>query len=293
MRTLFYVSTLSLALASLAAPLVAADSAYITSEGRFDTSLTASTSSYDTFFLGETKLSNKDAFGSDEKVTQNTVTLAVRYGITSRVGVDLSVGQTAVNFRPQTEKVGGLDDTRIGITSVLVSEFDDVGVDYHLPTISMRIGGIIKGTYDSGADVVGPSAPGLGENGAEAALLFGKYFADIGFGLNASVGFKHYSGEVPGRLLWSAGAYQSVVDQVVLSGQITSERSGSGPDIGGPGFTGDFKAVREEDTQGELSVTYTGLTDTQVGVFGAKCLSFGNRNVGNATTLGIFVGHLF
>ena len=288
-------SCVSLCLAALAAPslVMAADSAYVPKVGGIDTSLTISRSSYNNFYLGDVKVSNKDAFGSDEKVNQSTATLALRYGVNARTAIDVTVGYTSVDFKPLDKKENGLDDTRVGVTTILADEFDDALAQYNLPTVSLRVGAIIKGTYKTGENVAGPTAPGLGANGAEAAVLFGKYFTSIGFGLNASAGFRYYAENVPGRLLWSAGAYQVIADQVVISGQVQASRAGTGPDIGGPGFTGDFRVVREEKTEGELALTYTGIPDSQFGIFGAKVIGSGNRNVGDATTFGLFLGHLF
>jgi hypothetical protein len=289
------LSCVSLCLSALALPslAIAADSAYVPRVGGVDTSLTISRSSYDNFYLGDVKVSNQDAFGSNEKVYQGTASLAVRYGVNARTALDVTVGYTSVDFKPLDIKEKGLDDTRLGVTTVLADEFDDALAKYNLPTVSMRIGVIIKGTYNTGESVAGPTAPGLGANGAEASLLFGKYFASIGFGLTASAGFRYYAEEVPGRLLWSAGAYQVIADQVVVSGQVQASRSGTGPDIGGPGFTGDFRAVREEKAESEIAVAYTGIADSQFGIFGAKTLASGNRNVGDATTYGLFLGHQF
>lgn len=275
-----------------AAALHAADSPYLPGAQRVSVGLSASRSQYDNFFLGDKKVSNKDAFGSDEKVTQDTVSLNGQYGLTKRVAVDLTVGYTRVDFKPVDLKNKGRDDTYLGLTTIALDEFDPEVAEYNLPTVAVRVGAIIAGSYDVG-EIGVPSAPGLGVNGAEASVILGKYFGTIGFGLTASGGFRHYAGAVPGQLLWSVGAYQSIIDQVVLAGRVHGSRSTTGTDIGGPGFTGYFPGVREEKTEGELSVTYTGLTDSQVGLFAATVFDSGARNTGDATTFGFFVGHLF
>jgi len=272
--------------------LHAADSPYLPGAERTSVSLGASRSQYDNFFLGDQKVSNKDAFGSDEKVTQDSISLTGQYGLTKTLAVDLTVGYTRVDFKPVDLTNKGRDDTYLGLTTVTIDEFDPAIAEYHLPTVAIRVGAIIAGSYDSGAIGV-PSAAGLGANGAEASLILGKYCTEIKFGLTASVGFRNYVGDVPGQLLWSVGAYQSIVDQVVLSGRLHGSRATTGPDIAGPGFTGYFPGVREEKTEGELSVTYTGMVDSQLGLFAATVIDAGARNTGDATTFGFFVGHLF
>ncbi len=279
---------ISFALLSLASLGSAVDSPWIPAVGSLETNLSYARQSYDRFWLGEKEVSNKDAFGSDKTVVQNTGTLSGRYGINAWLAADLAVGYTSIDFAPLDQTESGINDTRFGVQGLVLDEFNPQFTAS--PTLSVRLGGIIAGTYDTGDQVVGPSAPGVGSNGIELSAQLGKSCSEIGFGVSSQLGYRwNLTDDVPDALFWSVGAYQSILDQVVVGAAYRVDNSRSGPDIGDPGFT--FPAVRQEKSNVDVNLTYVGYPGCQVGVFGSWAVD--GRNVGKETVYGLFVGHTF
>jgi hypothetical protein len=268
-------------------PIFSADTPWTPSAQHFDADLSVVYQAYDHFWLGDTKLSTKDAFGDDGKVTQTTATLSGVYGITDWLAADLSVGYTDIDFKPLDETDSGLNDTTLGLQARVLDENNSVSP--YLPTISFRLGAILKGTYDT--DVGAPTAAGLGTNGYDLSLALGKFFVDTGTGVFASGGFRDYASDIPTSRYWALGAFQDIAGQASVHAIYRSSASTSGVDIGGPGFTGDFTKVKEERESIEGGVTYIGYADARIGFFVARVID--GRNVGQDLVLGLNGGYSF
>ena len=195
---------------------------------------------------------------------------------------------TDIDFKPLDKTDSGLNDTTFGLQARVLDEYSN-SVSPYLPTISIRLGGILKGTYET--DIGTPTGAGLGTNGYDLSLAVGKFFIDTGTGIFASGGFRDYASSVPSVRYWAIGAFQDVAEQVSVHAIYRSSASTSGVDIGGPGFTGDFTKVKEERELIEGGVTYIGFPDARIGIFIARVLD--GRNVGQDFVLGLNGGYSF
>ena len=268
-------------------PAFSADTPWTSSAQHIDTNVSVVYQAYDQFWLGEQKLSTKDAFGADGKVTQTTATVSGMYGITDWLAADLAVGYTRIDFKPLDKTDSGLNDTTFGLQARLLDENNPASP--YLPTISVRLGGILKGTYET--DIGTPTGAGLGTNGFDGSLAVGKYFVDSGTGVFASGGFRDYASDVPSVRYWALGAFQDVAGQASVHAIYRSSASTSGVDIGGSGFTGDFTKVKEEREAIEGGITYIGCPQARIGIFIARVLD--GRNIGQDLVLGLNGGYSF
>ncbi len=268
-------------------PAFSADTPWTPSAQHIDTNVSVVYQAYDQFWLGEQKLSTKDAFGADGKVTQTTATVSGMYGITDWLAADLAVGYTRIDFKPLDKTDSGLNDTTFGLQARLLDENNPASP--YLPTISVRLGGILKGTYET--DIGTPTGAGLGTNGFDGSLAVGKYFVDSGTGVFASGGFRDYASDVPSVRYWALGAFQDVAGQASVHAIYRSSASTSGVDIGGSGFTGDFTKVKEEREAIEGGITYIGYPQARIGIFIARVLD--GRNIGQDLVLGLNGGYSF
>lgn len=268
-------------------PAFSADTPWIPAAQQLDVDLTLVTQAYDQFWLGKQKLSTKNAFGGDGKVTQKTATVSGVYGVTDWLAADLAIGYTDIDFKPLNKTDSGLNDTTLGLQARVLDENNSICA--YLPTISVRLGGIIKGTYET--DIGTPTAAGLGTGGYDASLALGRFFVSTGTAVFASGGFRDYASDVPTVRYWSLGASQDIVSQASIHAIYRGSSSSSGVDIGGPGFTGDFTVVKEERESIEGGVTYIGYPNARIGIFVARV--FDGRNIGQDMVLGLNGGYSF
>ena len=151
---------------------------------------------FDEFWMGETKV---DLGGH---LRQQTALLGVDYGITDDLALDATVGWvwSEADGVFDDGDDDGLTDTTFGIRQRLVDEttFDQ----WWLPSIALRIGGIIEGTYDENF----PFSAGDGASGAEVSLIGGKTICP-GFGLYGDVGYRYRDGDVPDEWFGSSGFF--------------------------------------------------------------------------------------
>jgi hypothetical protein len=143
----------------------------------------------------------------------NTGMLSVQYGLSRRLALDLTVGFTSGATRffdpdrdPHTTM--GLMDTQFGLRYQVLSErsawrFDEGKKSWH-PNLTLRLGGIIEGTYD--ADF--PFAPGDGGSGLEPSVGFTKELFDFGLGLYGLAGWRIRNHGLPQTLFAHVGASQ-------------------------------------------------------------------------------------
>src|SRR4030095_12695673 len=211
-------------------------------------------STFDEFWVKDTKISNPP---NGKSLNQYTPYLSLEFGILRNLAVDATVGYSITD----TDAFGGdsddgLADTSIGLRYRLI---DENNARYNwLPTLTLRAGGIIAGTYDENF----PFSAGDGANGLEGSLLFGKAIGQSGFGLYGDIGYRFRENPVPDDIFGTAGIYQQV-GPVTLTFGYRHVQGLSGLDIGGPGFdpaAGDspgFPAVREINQIVEGGVTFT------------------------------------
>ena len=161
-------------------------------------------------------------------IEQNTTFVSLNYGLTDSLALDAQGGHSEVETDNGMES-DGMIDTNVGLTWRVVDE--DIS-ETGMPSIAVRVAGIIAGDYDTGM----PHAIGDGGDGFEASLLAGKIF-DGRFALSAEVGRRERSDNVPGETFLNIGAYLVAMPRLALLAQYHKTMSDGDLDIGGPGFS--------------------------------------------------------
>ena len=210
-------------------------------------------STFDEFWMKDTKIDNPP---NGKSLDQYTPYLSVEYGILPNLAVDGTVGYSFTD----TDAFGGdsddgLADTHIGVRYRLVDENN--APRSWMPTLTIRAGGIIAGTYDENL----PFSAGDGAHGLEGSLLFGKAFS-FGFGFYGDIGYRYRESPVPDDVFGTAGIFQQF-GPVTVSAGYRHVQGLSGLDIGGTGFnpaagsSHGFPALREINQIIESGVTFT------------------------------------
>jgi len=158
-------------------------------------------------WIGDTKTSIEMKPKDDFEL--NDGMLRLDYGLSRRFALDLTFGYTSAATRawnPQNEPqtAQGLMDTQLGVRYRLLDESEDQR--WYVPTLTLRLGGIIKGTYD--ADF--PMAPGDGASGIEASVMLTKTLSQSGFGVYGEFGYRLRDNHVPQTIFGSAGVSETI-----------------------------------------------------------------------------------
>ena len=239
--------------------------------------------SYDEFWAGNKKVKLPD------DVVQHTGYLSLEYGILDDLALDLTMGYTGTDtdaFGPGNND-DGLTDTVFGLRYRVLDE-QKAGCPL-IPTLTLRIGGIIEGTYDANF----PFSAGDGACGAEGSLLVGKQIC-TGFGLYGGIGYRTRNQKVPDDFFASAGFYASYRGfsgtfgyrhVQGLSGGNIGDSTGKNVfnPAGGPNAYG-FPEVKEINQLIEASLGYTDRGGRYYSVFGAKNVD--GKNTGDKWLLG-------
>jgi hypothetical protein len=240
-------------------------------------------STFDEFWAGRTRVGPLKA--NNESLDQYTGYLALEYGILENLAADATLGYSATT---RTMALGegdeGLTDSLIGMRYRLLDEKN--APCPFAPSIAIRVGGIVAGTYDSNQ----PFSVGDGAHGFESSLLVGKSFGATGFGMYGDIGYRVRENPVPDDLFASVGVFQQI-GPVTANFGYRHVQSLSGLDIGGPGFNppagraSGFPAVKEINQliEGGISYTDDGGRVYQVSV--AK--SVDGRNTGDKFIFGV------
>lgn len=236
-----------------------AQSAWLPAPGQFVATPAFSYSTFDEFWVGDTKVGPLKA--NDESLDQLNVFLSLEYGIMDRLAADVTVGYTTVG---STDTFGnssedGLADSILGIRYQLTEETDV------LPLIAVRLGGVIAGSYDENT----PFAPGDGANAIDGSLLFAKTFGGSGFGAYGGIGYRFRDSHAPDEFFGSLGVFKQFsgiftdADAITVSAGYRHIQSTSGLDIMGPGFDpgagagSGFPALKEINQLVEGAIGYT------------------------------------
>lgn len=273
-----HLFTLTLLLGTLASP-VFAQSPWLPERHQLDTTITYVYTEYDEFWRAD------DRVNPDFNIDQHTGLFSLDYGIFKDLALDLEIGYTNTIFDSPggDPDDAGLSDTHVGLRYRLVDEFEQESP--WIPTLTLRVGGIIEGTYDTGF----PFASGDGASGAEASLLAGKVFGDSGFGTRGEVGFRWRAEDVPEDVFVGAGIFQTFWERLTLSVDYYHSNALSGEDIGDPGFT--FPQLEEDYHLVQGGIGFALNRDNYISGFYGRV--FDGRNTGEKNILGISYTHSF
>lgn len=272
---------------------VHAQNAWLPQPGEFVISGTYVFQTYDEFWMGKRKADFPDT-------DQHTLETTLEYGIFEAQDFALAFDAAFAYVRvigtrpagapaPGAPAAGvndGLNDVRLGLRFRVLDEFAH-DTDF-LPTVTVRVGGIIEGTYDVGS----PEAPGDGASGVEVSLLAGKEIVDTGpgfLGFYGDVGYRYRAEDVPEDIFFSFFVYQRLCDMFTVSVGYRHVQGLSGPDIGGPGFTGfaDFPLVKEISQTVEGGISFHDEGGRDWGIFVADTVE--GRNTADRFIVGISV----
>jgi len=194
-------------------------------------------------------------------LTQTTAGMDAEYGVAKNFAVDLSLGVSTVNYQggpsngvvlTQDDKLTrrGMTDTKLGVSWRMVDEF--ASINEATPTLTLRLGAIIAGNYDTGF----LNAVSDGADGYEIGLKFGKIFLGSNAGLYGDIGYRWLSSSTPDEWEASLGVFKTS-GKFTYSVGLREKQSVGGIDILGPGFTLDrFTDVREKNRSAEFGLTW-------------------------------------
>jgi hypothetical protein len=260
-------------------------SAWLPAPKQFKVTPGFSFSTFDEFWAGDKKVSNPP---NGDSLNQYTGYIALEYGILQNFAADATIGYTATS----TDAFGGnasddgLMDTSLGLRYRLVDEFNSSHP--WAPTVTLRAGVVIPGTYDENA----PFSAGDGAHAFEGSLLLGKAIGATGFGLYGDIGYRVRENPVPDDVFGTAGVYQQI-GPVTLAVGYRHIQSVSGIDIGGSDFnpalgaSHGFPAVKEINQLVEGGITFTDKGGRNYQFSVAK--SVDGRNTGDKWVFGFNV----
>lgn len=254
-----------------------AQTAHVPEPGHLTLTPVATLQTFDQIWAGRTRM----ALPSD--LAQRTAAVSVDFGLRDGVALDATVGYSVTESTafggPATDR--GLSDTAVGVRWRLLNEHES-GRPHAYPTLAIRVGGVIRGTYEDNR----PFSVGDGGSGIEVSLLADKTLPG-GIGVQQEVGYRRRNRSVPSDLVGGAGLYRSF-GAATISGNYRVVQGQSGPDIGDPDF--EFRLLRETDhvASAGLGVAHGGR---YYQVFGAK--SVRGRNTGAKVVLGAAVTFSF
>ena len=229
--------------------------------------------SFDEFWMG-----SSTKVGLPDDVVQQSALLSAEYGLSTDWALDTTLGYAWVDTSAfgQDASDSGLSDSRIGARWRFLDENETAASWY--PSLTLRAGAVIAGTYDEGL----PFSAGDGAHGGECSLLFGKTLGGSGFGFYGEFGYRVREHPVPDDLFGSVGVFQSI-GPVTLGAGYRHCQALDGMNIGDPGFT--FPELKEVTQLFEFGVGFRDKLGLYYQAFGA--LSIDGQNTGDKLILGV------
>lgn len=231
---------------------------------------------FDEFYGGET-LTDFPPGHLDQYSTR----LFFDLGVWRDLAFDLSLGFTGTQSSTIPGDIG-LDDTLMGLRWRAVDEFEME--QRWVPTLSLRVGGIIAGTYDPDTF---PAAAGVGGSGFEANVALGKLLP-WGFVASSDFGYRTRSNDVPDDWRAHVTLSKTFFERLNLEAGFTHKQSIDGIDLGDPGFTpARSPELREIYSNIEVGISTIDSRSFQYGLFYAYTLD--GRNTGKKNIVGASV----
>lgn len=225
-----------------------------------------------------------------DTLSQDTVWVEGRYGLSDEFALDFRVGGARSQYAPcdrigacTQESFSGLTDTNIGVTWRVVDE-----VISQLPSIGLRLGGIIAGNYKTGH----LNAIGDGGNGFEASAMIGKFIADR-VALSGEVGYRDRDNDIPSDFFMNLSGGVLVMKSVGLSINYKFINALSGIDIGRRDV---FRPSRFPEAEEDIhflggTATFNVTDTTNVGVSYGEVID--GRNTAKSKVWSVSLGYSF
>ena len=216
-------------------------------------------------------------------IEQDTVWLSIDRGLTDNLALDLRTG-FARSDQASAPGDDGRTDSYLGLTWRFHDEFLS---DSGLPSAALRVGGILKGNYDTGTI----SAIGDGASGVEASLILGKVLTDK-LAVSGEFGYRWREDDVPYDLIYKANVFYNLTPALGLSAGYQYIDAESGLDIGGPGFTPDrFPEVEEDQEIISFGATFNVNQELSLGVDVGQVID--GRNAAKSDIASFNIGYTF
>lgn len=225
-----------------------------------------------------------------QNLGQHTVWLNGMYGWSDAIAIDVRVGLARSYFAPPIPPTGGRDnytgvtDTNIGVTWRVVDEL----LCPSLPSIALRGGAIIEGSYTPGfINSIGDGASGL-----EVSALAGKYFADM-FAVSGELGYRVRDEDVPSDLFFNVSG-GLLFENIGLGVNYKLVDAQSGLQIGGAGFSPVTRVFPrlEEDIQFLSGTVSLNVSDqTNIGITYGEVID--GRNTSKSKVFSVTMGYQF
>ncbi len=186
--------------------------------------------------------------GGATRYKRETIGLKFNYALLDNLAFDLNLAHAKVKVGG-ADNSSGLADSTLGVNFRVLDEYESRG----LPTVTLRVAGIIGGNYD-GARL---AAIGKDASGYELSLLVGKQLSS-GFSIWGSVGVEDRNRSIPNATFFDLNLGYNPIADLTLSLGYTSKKFGGNLNIAGPGFSpARFQEVNEERDTVRLGASYT------------------------------------
>ena len=232
--------------------------------------------------------SNRPTPGGGEDLILGTLWLQGSYGVSDAVALDLRLGRAKSEFTtgpgiPATQNShDGLADISAGVTWRLTDEA--MG---QMPSVAVRVGAIIDGGYRTGYI----NSLGDGGSGAEASVIVGRFLGDR-FALSGEFGYRARGNDIPDSTFFKAAGGVLLDEGWSLTAAYERIDTGSGLDIGGPGFSPDrFPELREESQTLSAGVSFAPSSQLGLGFVYAAVID--GRNTANSDVYGLSISYSF
>jgi hypothetical protein len=229
-------------------------------------------------------------FPVDHGFDQNDFTIMAEYGFHTNWAVDAMIGFTDLATRAWSTPPGsvrhtrGLSDTTYGLRYQVWNE--RTAESKWTPTLTLRAGGIYRGTYQKDF----PFAPGSGGVGIEVEAMAQKSFGWEGLAGYATAGYRDIRSGANSQLFATVGINQKFRG-VTLSAGYRHQQSTTGFDARATGITGNTivytSYAKEINEQFEAGIGYTDKHDRHWQFYYQG--NFDGRNTGDKDTYGIYV----
>lgn len=274
--------SITTAVLALAGTMAHGQSAWLPAPLEVKTTPGFSFSTFDEFWMGDSKVDNPP---NGDSLDQYTAYLSLEFGILERLAADATVGYTWTDSDAFGGQVSddGLTDTSLGLRYRLIDEF--TALSEYAPTVSIRAGAVIAGTYDDNL----PFSAGDGAHAFESSLLLGKIIGQTGFGGFGQIGYRVRENPVPDDVFGNVGVFKQFGPVNIAVGY-RHVQAVSGLDIGGSGFnpalgrSHGFPALKEINQLVEAGLSFTDNGGRNYQISAAK--SVDGRNTGDKWLFG-------
>ncbi len=183
---------------------------------------------------------------------QDTFSLSYTYGVSDALAIDAAIGRAKSDFivasglAPKGGLSGGTD-SRLGVRFRVLDDLANDPV-----TLTLGLGAILKGSYDTGA----LPAIGDGANAVEISVAVGKSLTS-NLNVYALLGYRDRAAPVSNENFYKLGANVNFTPQLFAAVDYQKVDAKGGLDIGGPGFSpARFPEVQEDYSLTSLTLGY-------------------------------------